>query len=72
MITLRFSKALYAGEAVDEALGAFSHLVRAERAATAEAWELRLTCLYPAFTRRIVGELGNFALARTIERGGAL
>ena len=70
-IDLALPRDLYAGEAVDEALRAFAHLVDAEREATPEHWRLRLTPRYPAHARRIVGELANYALARTVERGGA-
>lgn len=68
---LRFPRDLYAGEAVDEALRAFAHLVDAEREAEGDAWVVRLSTRYAAHRRRIVGELANYALARTIERGGA-
>ncbi|MEZ4453777.1 MAG: HxsD-like protein [Nannocystaceae bacterium] len=70
MIELRFHRDLYAGEDVDAAIKAFAAVARCEQEAADDAFVVRVEPLYPKHARRIVGELGNYALARTIERGG--
>lgn len=70
MTTLRFSRALYSGRAVDEALKRFAGVATATREQTDEHWVVHVTASKPALQRRVCGELGNHALALTIARGG--
>ena len=67
--TLRFSRSLYAGEAVDEACKRFARFASLEREQTGDAWVVTVTPKRPAQLRRLCGELANFALGLTIRRG---
>ncbi|MCA9657944.1 MAG: HxsD-like protein [Myxococcales bacterium] len=71
MIELRFRRDLYAAAAVDEAAEAFAALAAIDRADDDDALVLHVTPRYPKHSRRILGELRNYALAKTIDRGGA-
>ena len=67
---MRFAKAIYRGEAVDEAVKKLDRYADFELVEEAEAWVVRLTAKKPALEKRIAGELGNFALGLTIEARG--
>jgi hypothetical protein len=65
---LRFHRSLYAGEAIDAALQTFAGFASFERAIEGDHFVVRVTC---DDARRVAGELANFALGLTVERGGA-
>ncbi len=69
---LRFHRTLYAGTAIDAALGRFAHLAktRFDRGETPEYFVVEVTASSPARSRAIAHELANFALGLTIEQGG--
>ncbi|MBL4684383.1 MAG: hypothetical protein JKY37_07320 [Nannocystaceae bacterium] len=69
---LRLPQALYAGEAVDEALKRFDAFATFERRTEAEHWVVTVQPNHPgaARLRQLCGELQNFALGLTIRRGG--
>lgn len=67
--TLRFSRALYAGEAIDEACKRFARFASFEREQQTDAWVVTVVPKRPAQLRRLCGELSNFALGLTIRRG---
>jgi hypothetical protein len=68
---LRFHRQLYSGEAVDQAVKAFAGHATFDLQETDEHWVVRLTPHDPALQRRLEGELGNYALGLTVQRGGA-
>ncbi|MDC0719981.1 HxsD-like protein [Nannocystis bainbridge] len=68
---LRFSRQLYSGEAVDQAVKAFARFAVFELEQTDDAWVVRMTPSDPNLARRLRGELGNHALGLTVQRGGA-
>ncbi len=70
MSTLRFHKALYAGEAVDSALKQLAEFGRFETREEPEHWVVEVEATRSGLQRRLEGELCNFALGLTIERGG--
>ncbi|MEM6294231.1 MAG: HxsD-like protein [Myxococcota bacterium] len=70
MSTLRFHKALYAGEAVDAALKRLQRFGRFETREDAEHWVVEVEATRADLQRRLEGELCNFALGLTVERGG--
>lgn len=71
-MTLRFHRALYAGTAIDAALGRFAHLAQTQfvRSEDADYFVVDVTSTSIARTQTIARELGNFALGLTIEQGG--
>jgi hypothetical protein len=73
MSVLHFSREVYAGEAIDQAVKTWSRFADFELRETDDAWIVALTTKpeYQAHDRRIVGEFGNAALGLTIDRGGA-
>lgn len=71
MTELKFHRQLYSGEAVDQAVKAFAGHAAFELQETDEHWVVRLTARDPALQRRLQGELGNYALGLTVQRGGA-
>lgn len=68
---LRFSRILYSGEAVDEAVKAFARFASFELEQTDDHWVVRARPNDPKLARRLLGELGNHALGLTVQRGGA-
>ncbi|MDC0667395.1 HxsD-like protein [Nannocystis radixulma] len=68
---LRFSRRLYHGEAVDQAVKAFARFASFDLEQTDDHWIVRFTPNDPALARRLRGELGNHALGLTVQRGGA-
>ncbi len=70
MIELSFHRDLYSERAVDEAAEAFASVADIERGQSEEAMVLRVESRYPRHERRILGQLKNYALARTIDLGG--
>lgn len=71
MIELRYPRQLYAGEAVDQAVKAFERFARFDLEESPEHWLVRVHPHDPARARRLVGELHNYALGLTIQRGGS-
>jgi hypothetical protein len=71
VIELRFRRDLYSPPAVDEACEAFAALAAIDRADDDDALVLKVSPRYPKHSRRILGELQNYALAKTIDHGGA-
>ncbi len=71
MTTLRFHRSIYAGTAVDEAVKGFATFAEFELVEEPEHWVVKLTASDAARERRIAGELGNWALGLSVQRGGA-
>ena len=69
MRELRFHRAVYAGEAVDAACKRLEGFGALSREATDTHWVIRVQTEHDE--RRLAGELANFALGLTVERGGA-
>ncbi len=69
MRELRFHRSIYAGEAIDSACKQLEGFATLERAIEGEHFVVRLTS--DTDERRVAGELVNFALGLTVERGGA-
>lgn len=69
MIELRFHRAIYRGESVDEAMKALVSYAELERVEEANHWVVRVTATTPARERRVAGELGNRALGLTAKAG---
>jgi hypothetical protein len=67
---LRFPRAVYAGEAVDEAIKTWSRFAEFELAESPEHWIVKVTPKHEDAARQIVGEFGNFVLGLTVDRGG--
>lgn len=67
---LRFSRLLYSGEAVDQAVKAFARFASFDLEQTDDHWVVRLRPHDPALARRLCGEFGNHALGLTVQRGG--
>ncbi len=70
MIELRFHRELYAGTAIDSALGRLATYATFERAEDGPYFVVRVDATTPARAKRVARELGNFALGLTIEKGG--
>ena len=70
MRELRFDKAIYVGEAVDEAVKQFDRFADFELEEKDDAWVVKLTAKKAKLEKRIAGELGNFALGLTIKNRG--
>ncbi len=70
MIELSFHRDLYSELAVQEAAQAFAAVADIDSERSGEAIILRVESRYPKHERRILGELKNYVLARTIDRGG--
>jgi hypothetical protein len=71
MTELRFSREVYAGEAVDEAVKTWSRFADFELEQTDEHWVVKVTPKHEAAARQIIGEFGNFVLGLTVDRGGS-
>ncbi len=69
--TLRFDKQVYAGEALDEAVKAFSNFAAFELKQEDDAWVVELISKSPQMADRLRNEFCNYALGLTIQRGGA-
>ncbi|MCA9707037.1 MAG: HxsD-like protein [Myxococcales bacterium] len=69
MKELRFHRALYPGEAVDQAIKTFEPWATITRESSPTHWIVRLEARSAAAERRIAGELSNFALGLTVRRG---
>ena len=69
MIELRYPRQLYAGAAVDEAVKAFARFARFDLEEAPDHWVVRLEPHDPERARRLVGELGNYALGLTRQGG---
>jgi hypothetical protein len=69
---LRFHREVYAGTAIDAALGRFAALAstRFDRSEDGDYFVVEVTAKTEARSRRVALELGNFALGLTIEQGG--
>ena len=70
MRELRFSQSVYSGRSIDEALGHFERFGQFERDSADGYWIVRVTGRDAQRTRRLAGELANYALGLTVERGG--
>ena len=70
MTELRFSREVYAGEAVDEAVKTWSRFAEFELVQTDEHWVVKVTPKHQDAARQIIGEFGNFVLGLTVDRGG--
>ncbi|MFZ6179648.1 HxsD-like protein [Nannocystis pusilla] len=68
---LRFSRQLYSGEAVDQAVKAFARFAAFDLEQTDDHWVVRMRPNDPGLAPRLRGELGNHALGLTVQRGGA-
>ncbi len=68
---LRFSREVYAGEAVDQAVKTWSSYADFSLSETDDHWVVRVTPKHAAHARRIIGEFGNYVLGLTVDRGGA-
>lgn len=71
MTELRFHRQLYSGEAVDQAVKAFAGHATFHLQETDDHWVVDLEARDPALQRRLEGELANYALGLTVQRGGA-
>ena len=71
MTEVRFSRELYDGAAVDEAIKTFDRHATIERAEEDAHWVVRLSAAAPERERRVAGELANFALGLTIRKSKA-
>ncbi len=71
-MTLRFHRALYAGTAIDAALGRFAQLANTgfDRREEVDHFVVEVTASSEARAKKIAHELANFALGLTIEQGG--
>jgi hypothetical protein len=70
MTALRFHRALYAGEAVDEAVKTFEGHASFERAEEPDYWVIRVQAEPADRERLIADELGNYALGISIRNRG--
>jgi hypothetical protein len=70
MMQLRFSREVYAGEAIDEAIKTWSRFAEFELAETPEHWIVKITPKHEHAARPIIGEFSNFVLGLTVDRGG--
>ena len=70
MTELRFPRAVYVGEAVDQAVKTFANFAEFELSETEDHWIVKLTPKHEGAARQIVGEFGNFVLGLTVDRGG--
>lgn len=70
MIELRLHRELYAGTAIDSALGRFAGVARFVRREDGPVFVVEVHAATPARERTVAGELANFALGLTIEAGG--
>lgn len=70
---LQFSREVYAGEAIDQAVKTWSRFADFALRETDEHWIVALAPKpeYEAHRRRILGEFANAVLGLTIDRGGA-
>jgi len=68
---LRFHRALYRGEAVDEAIKTFDRYATLGRAEEDDYWVVRIEAASEARERRVADELSNFALGLTIRSRSA-
>jgi hypothetical protein len=73
MTVLHFSREVYSGEAIDQAVKTWSRFADFTLRETDDDWivELATKPEYQPHTRRIVGEFGNAVLGMTVDRGGA-
>ncbi len=67
MTELRFHRALYRGEAVDEAVKRYARFGTFELAEEPEHWVVKVSAKTPARERQLAGELGNTALGITVQ-----
>ena len=70
MTELRFHKRLYSGDAVDAAWRRVEMFGTFETAEEADYWLVRVRAKNRAQQARLEGELCNYALGLTAERGG--
>ena len=76
MIAIHFHHELYSGFAVDEAVKVYAPFAAAELSREPTAYVVRLSASDEAVSQgmdeeTIAAELANYALGKTIERGGA-
>jgi len=71
MTVLRFHRSLYLGTAVDEAVKGFATFAEFELSEEPEHWVVKLTHADVDRERRVAGELGNWALGLSVQKGGA-
>lgn len=70
MTELRFSREVYVGEAIDEAVKTWSDYAEFELSETEAHWVVKVTPKHESAARQIIGEFGNFVLGLTVDRGG--
>ena len=68
MKTVRFHRALYPGEVLDEALKVYESFATIERKEEPSHWIVTLTADKEARERRVAGELANYALGLTVQK----
>ncbi|MCS6799056.1 MAG: HxsD-like protein [Myxococcota bacterium] len=69
-IELRFDKALYRRDAIEQAIAAFARHADCVLEDGGQVWRVRVEARRPERERAIAGELGNWALGATIRAGG--
>jgi len=70
VITLRFPKELYSGNAIDAAVKLYAEHARAELEQTSDAYLVHVHGLGGVSEALVADELANAALGKTIERRG--
>jgi hypothetical protein len=70
LIELRFHRELYAGTAIDAALVRLADFATFERNEDGAYFVVRVDATTTGRAHKVAGELANFALGLTIEKGG--
>lgn len=70
MTTVKFHRTLYAGEAIDAAIKRLAHLATFETSEDDAYWVVVVRAASEVLETRLVGELSNFAVGLTAQRGG--
>lgn len=70
MRELRFAKDLYEGTQVDATVKVFERFGEIGTSETDDAWVVTVDASSDARTRRLAGEMANYALGLTIRRRG--
>lgn len=67
---LRFSREVYVGEAIDEAVKTWNRFADFELSETADDWIVKVAPKHESAAAQIIGEFGNYVLGLTVDRGG--
>lgn len=70
MKTIKFHRSLYSGEAIDAAFAPLAHLAEFKTREDESYWVVDVSAASQALEDRLAGELCNFALGLTAQRGG--